>query len=262
MKTTGRPRQTFEQVLSSLRGERLRVLSYRSISVSYADRYAVSPQAFAQQMAWLAASGYKVIPIRDLLTGIRVGVTFYRTVALTFDGGLADFYAAALPVLRRHRFPAAVFVPAGLLGGRQPAGPSWPERQVMQAAQIYYAAEKGIEIGCLGVSGEDLTRMSPGDLVYELCDSLRFLRSLTGQPEMALAYPQGLGGRREAAAARTAGFSGAFLSDGMWGIGRDSDLFALGRTPVTQDLTLENFSRLVSGSADFSRLFARLIPDF
>jgi peptidoglycan/xylan/chitin deacetylase (PgdA/CDA1 family) len=84
----------------------------------------VAPEEFADQMAFLAASGL-VIGLDGLLTELRQGrVPRGGRVLITFDDAALDTYTLAWPVLRRLGLPATLFVPAGLLG----KGPFWWNR--------------------------------------------------------------------------------------------------------------------------------------
>jgi peptidoglycan/xylan/chitin deacetylase (PgdA/CDA1 family) len=72
---------------------------------------------FRAQMAYLRAFRYNVISLDQALDGLFNGGELPpRSVVLTFDDGYRNFRDHAFPVLRRHGFPATVFVVADLVG--------------------------------------------------------------------------------------------------------------------------------------------------
>jgi peptidoglycan/xylan/chitin deacetylase (PgdA/CDA1 family) len=89
-----------------------------------------------------------------------------KPVLITFDDGYADIAEFALPVLRRHRLAAVVFLvtdytgKANLWSGR--VGPG--KLQLLTAKQIREWAGCGIEFGSHSRSHPDLTTLAPQKL--------------------------------------------------------------------------------------------------
>jgi peptidoglycan/xylan/chitin deacetylase (PgdA/CDA1 family) len=103
------------------------VLAYHHVAAAgqAAPWVTVSPERFAEQMAYLAASRL-VVPMDQLLADVRRGrVPSGGHVVVTFDDAALDTCTTALPILRRHSIPATLFVPTGLVGR---AGPFWWDR--------------------------------------------------------------------------------------------------------------------------------------
>ena len=77
----------------------------------------VTPENFRRQMDYLDDAGYEVVPLDEVVQGIREGRKFSRrTVVITVDDGYRDNFVHAYPVLKRHEFPAAIFLVAGEIG--------------------------------------------------------------------------------------------------------------------------------------------------
>ena len=80
---------------------------------------------FARHMDYLARHR-RVVPLADLVAG-RIGKG-RAAVAITFDDGYTSVLDEAVPVLRRHGFPATCFVPTKWIGHATTCGVTrcWP----------------------------------------------------------------------------------------------------------------------------------------
>lgn len=97
------------------RRDRLAILTYHRVDTPDDDAYpgivSATPDAFAQQMAWLA-DGYHPIALSDLLARLDGGPALpRRAVMVTFDDAYACFPAHAWPAMRALGVPATMFVP-------------------------------------------------------------------------------------------------------------------------------------------------------
>jgi peptidoglycan/xylan/chitin deacetylase (PgdA/CDA1 family) len=193
-------------VLSPGPAIRVPILMYHYVRVNPEPRdslgaaLSVAPSDFAAQMDWLAQSGYHPITLDDLyafLSGAR-GLPS-RPIVLTFDDGYADFYYAALPVLRSHDFKAVAYVVSGFMGR-----PGY-----MSSAQVAEADRTGIQIGSHTVDHPNLTRQSFGSLGYELAASKQSLEQLLGHPVLSFCYPSGRFNPRVMSAVQAAGYQDA-----------------------------------------------------
>jgi len=103
----------------------LSVLSYHRVDRLAAcpmlsPRVTVTPEAFEQQMSFLATN-YHAISMPELIDTCRnKGTVPPRSVMVTFDDAYHDFAEHAWPILKRHDIPATLFVPT--------AFPDHPER--------------------------------------------------------------------------------------------------------------------------------------
>lgn len=97
---------------------RLLILMYHRILLSPDPLMPDIPDAstFDWQMA-LLAQVFRPLPLDEAVANLRAGTLPARSVCVTFDDGYADNLTVALPILRRHRVPATVFVAPGFLDG-------------------------------------------------------------------------------------------------------------------------------------------------
>ncbi|HMS62241.1 MAG TPA: polysaccharide deacetylase family protein [Solirubrobacteraceae bacterium] len=109
------------------------VLTYHGINANN-DRYSVSREEFARQMAMLDLSGYRSITIDQFLR-FRRGDTAGlppRPILITFDDGRLDSYRGADRILERHRFSAAMYVITGPMQEGNPFYLTWRELHRMR----------------------------------------------------------------------------------------------------------------------------------
>lgn len=84
----------------------------------------MSAASFAWQMAELAAN-FRCVPLSTLVADLRKGAIPPYTVSITFDDGYANNLSVALPILKKYKLPATVFLTAGYIGQDRLL---WPER--------------------------------------------------------------------------------------------------------------------------------------
>ncbi len=92
------------------------VLTYHSVSADqdwlpWARHIALTPQMFARHMDILVGMKVHVLALAEFVAARKNGkVLPLNSVVLTFDDGYLDNRVAALPILRRHKFRATMFV--------------------------------------------------------------------------------------------------------------------------------------------------------
>ncbi|MFJ5773455.1 polysaccharide deacetylase family protein [Streptomyces sp. NPDC093094] len=190
------------------------VAMYHSVDDCADDPYriTVTPDRLDGQLAWLRRRGLTGVSVRELLAA-RARGRADGLVGLTFDDGYADFVTAALPVLRRHRCNATLFVLAGRLGGENAWDPLGPRKPLLTADGIRRAAAQGVEIGSHGLAHLDLTEVPAPVLEAEVRESRALLSKLTGAPVSGFCYPYGFVDARAVAAVAGAGYTYACAID-------------------------------------------------
>lgn len=100
-----------------------------------ASNLTVTPAAFEAQMAYLAAHGYTVVPIARLPAYLEGREPMPRkAVVITIDDGYRSTYDVAYPILRKHRFPATVFLYTDFVGA--PDALTWAQMKEMSASGL------------------------------------------------------------------------------------------------------------------------------
>jgi peptidoglycan/xylan/chitin deacetylase (PgdA/CDA1 family) len=110
------------------------ILSYHRFGPR-ANTLTVTPQAFEAQMAYLAKAGYAVVPLARL-AGFLEGRESLppKAVVITIDDGYRSMYDVAFPILRKHRFPATVFLYSDFVG--VPDALTWAQMRELIASGL------------------------------------------------------------------------------------------------------------------------------
>jgi peptidoglycan/xylan/chitin deacetylase (PgdA/CDA1 family) len=99
---------------SGWRQRRLMILCYHSISLDdeyrWSGAYSMSPGMLAARFRMLREGNYNVLRLDDALHRLYEGTLPPRSVVLTFDDGMYDFYARAHPLLEEFGFPATLYL--------------------------------------------------------------------------------------------------------------------------------------------------------
>lgn len=155
------------------------------------DKMVVSPAAFAAQLDYLDRNDYRVVRLSDLiefLAGRRPLPK--RSVVITIDDGYASNYQYAYPLLKKHGFPATIFLYTDFAGAGDAL--SWAQMLEMLASGI-------IDIQAHSKSHANLTERLPGESeesYRERLDSEVFvprdiLRNKLSVQTLSYAYPYG-----------------------------------------------------------------------
>jgi glycosyltransferase involved in cell wall biosynthesis len=172
------------------------VLMYHAFSEGEEhDRYVISRRRFAQHLRLLRALRYRVLDFAELARMLAAGeAPPERAVVLTIDDGYADNLAIALPLLRRHRSPATVFLVSRRLGGVNdwtPDGAVAGRPLLSEAEARELAAAPEIAIGAHTRSHPRLTETAGAQRAEEIAGSGADLAELLGEPVPTFAYPYG-----------------------------------------------------------------------
>ncbi|HVM61582.1 MAG TPA: polysaccharide deacetylase family protein [Verrucomicrobiae bacterium] len=252
--------QPIQHAISGSKPAQLPILMYHSISqggenaVSPYYRTATCPSVFAEHMALLHAEGYRVATLSDGLKALqsrRNGGG--KTVVLTFDDGLRDFYTGAFPILRKYGQSASVFLPTAFIGDepRQFKGQecmTWRDARELRGA--------GIEIGSHTVNHPWLYDLGFDEIHAELANSKATIEDRLGCACESFAYPYAFPGADQSFVSR---FRDIVIRTGYrccatTVVGRmkpDDDVYRLKRLPVNSSDDLALFRAKLEGCYDW-----------
>ncbi|MGB2601825.1 MAG: polysaccharide deacetylase family protein [Candidatus Omnitrophota bacterium] len=206
------------------------ILMYHSISGDKTSSLNVTPENFARQVEFLNRGDYSVIPLDELVEGIRKEKKFSsKTVVITFDDGHEDNYLNAFPVLAKHKMTATIFLVAGYIGERE---------GYLKWDQVNLMKENGIDFGGHTVNNVYLPSIEDTrTLWWEVSGSKEIIKGETGEAPKYFCYPTGGFNAKIKNAVIRAGYKGACTTNR--GFDKlNKDVYELNRVKITNsDMT-------------------------
>jgi peptidoglycan/xylan/chitin deacetylase (PgdA/CDA1 family) len=231
----------------------VRVLMYHRVMPREGfDQLTVTPERFAEQMAWLKAR-CEVVSLSEAVCSLSAPPGGGRPrVAITFDDGYLDNLQHAVPVLQRLQLPATIFVTTAFCSQAMshPRYPAEGGRLHLTWDEVrQLAATPGITIGSHTATHPYLQRLAPQQARAEIADSRKQIEDQIGRRVEFFCYPSGDAGAREMALAREAGYTASVTVHP--GLNRPGiDLQALRRTEITQHDGALDFGLKLRGAYD------------
>jgi peptidoglycan/xylan/chitin deacetylase (PgdA/CDA1 family) len=151
----------------------------------------VTPAAFEAQMAYLATNGYAVVPMARLSAYLEGREPIPRkAVVITIDDGYRSTFDVAYPILRKHRFPATVFLYTDFVGA--PDALTWAQMKEMTASGL-------VDLQPHSKTHSNLTLRQNGEQEARYRERVRrevdapvdMIRSQLGLASLAYAFPYG-----------------------------------------------------------------------
>jgi peptidoglycan/xylan/chitin deacetylase (PgdA/CDA1 family) len=236
----------------------LRVLMYHKVNDLWPNPTTVPTSVFDAQMTLLGELGYVPVSLDAVLEHyLHRAPLPPKAVLLTFDDGYRDNLENAVPILRRHGFPAVLFVPIGFLDDARPLPHEeslrllgirnetvdWDELSELEAG--------GVRIESHGIGHRPLSELEPAEATREIALSKLRLEERLGREVEAFAFVKGsLADYRpeHASLVQQAGYKVAFTS--VSGANTSaSDRFRLRRYNV-EPYPARTFELVLAGACD------------
>jgi peptidoglycan/xylan/chitin deacetylase (PgdA/CDA1 family) len=225
------------------------ILAYHHFGPTVADSMTVTTPVFEQQLGWLTQHGYRVIPLRTLVDGLRgAGApTSGHVVVITVDDGHRTVYSELFPLIRKHHLPVTLFIYPSAISNASYAL-TWEQIAEMAATGL-------VDIQSHTVwhpnFKHEKAKLSPADyrafVQMQLVRSRKTLTAHGGRDVDMLAWPFGLYDPDLERAASEAGYVAAFSIDRRPACPGD-DLMALPRYLMTDQDRGIRFAAIVEAA--------------
>jgi len=229
---------TFETTGSSLV---LPILMYHRLAELDADAtelqrtWTVKPDAFAEQMRYLARQGYHSIAPSDLYAYWQDQVPLPpKPIMITMDDGYADLYTVAMPVFLETGLRPVLFIMPKVLG----------YGMYIDWDQLQELVDIGCTIGCHSYDHKNLRELDKEGLRYEIIDSRKTLEERLGTTIDSFCYPYGSYDQRTLDLLVEDGYTTGFTLNPTYYQRADSPLL-LGRLRVDYDMSIDAFVELL-----------------
>lgn len=224
------------------------ILCYHVVETPADTHFTLSRSTFDRQMAYLAAAGYRVIPLSmlgDYVNGKRKTLP-RNAVVLTIDDGWRSTYTEFFAVTRRYGFPFTAFIYPKFIG---------QGRFALTWDQVREMSDAGVEIESHAFSHPFLARSRARFssshyaqwLASELIDSKRAIEEQTGRPVRYLAYPYGDFDSTVVAQTRAAGYDGA-VTVSFGPVRKGDDSYRLNRVVIERNTSFTRFREMLGAS--------------
>ncbi len=225
------------------------VLIYHRVGGGSGTEVDLSPQAFDEQMAWLAGTG-RVVSLDDAVdrldpSGASDAGEGEDPVVITFDDGTADLADVATPILERHGVPATVylatkFVDEGIAFPDDGTPLSWSAVRDMAATGL-------VTFGSHTHGHLLLDRLPPAEAADELDRSRQLIEQHVGAPAHHFAYPKAVAASPEVEPLVRERYRSAALGGNRPNAFGGTDVHRLARTAIQVSDGNEYFVRKARG---------------
>jgi peptidoglycan/xylan/chitin deacetylase (PgdA/CDA1 family) len=206
----------------------------------------VTDAVFEQQLDWLTAHRYRILPLRSVVAALRGDLALSPpAAAITIDDGHASQYSQLYPIIRQRRIPVTLFIYPSAIS-RASYALTWGQLADMLKSGL-------VEVQSHTYWHPDFRKekasRSPEDyrafVDFQLSRSKAVLEDRLGIKVDMLAWPFGIHDPELEAAAARAGYKAAFAFKGG-PAHRGGDPFAISRIPVSDAARGAGFAALLT----------------
>lgn len=145
----------------------------------------VSINDFEKHLRYLSENNFQVLSLSEALDYLESDEPVRKTVVLTIDDGYKSFYENALPLLRKYKMPATMFINTETVGGKD----------YMNWTQLKEIMKANVEIGnhththAYFLNEDETTRYTTFE--NEINESQKIITENLGVKPILFAYPYG-----------------------------------------------------------------------
>jgi peptidoglycan/xylan/chitin deacetylase (PgdA/CDA1 family) len=219
--------------------------------------YTTTPEAFRDQMAWVADEGYTTLTVHELQQALEGTAPLPpRPLVITFDDGLADFARHALPVLADHGHRCTMFVTTAVTWHSRPM--ALGGRTTLSRSEVAGLPGLGVEVGGHSHDHLQLDLLPTPRVASQVRVCKDQLEQTVGGEVTSFAYPHGYFRSTTRRLVREAGFTAACAVKNRLSHEAD-DPWALARVMLTADQSVP-FLRRAIGDQDLPTAGSRERP--
>jgi peptidoglycan/xylan/chitin deacetylase (PgdA/CDA1 family) len=231
---------------------RVPVLLYHSISdrpPPFIAGFAVTPADFECHLDLAAERGCTPLTVSAFADVLRGRAPLpRRALVMTFDDGVADFCAAALPALQARAVAATLYVPTGLLpGSPQRVHLASVGEALLDWSQLAEIDAAGVELGAHSHTHPHLDTLRTAAARDEIRRSKALLEDELGHEVRTFAYPNGYSSTRVRRLVAEAGFGSACAVKNAFSSPADDPL-AIARLMLTSATTVDDVRAWLDGT--------------
>ncbi len=191
----------------------------------------ISLELFEKHLAFLKDNEYKVLTFSDAVDYVQNPEAPYheKVACITIDDGYKTFINNGLPLLKKYKFPATVFINSESVGGGT----------YMDWAELKQIHEQGIEIGNHSDSHAYFVNIPESERIKQFKEDIQIcqdaIQQHLGFTSNIFAYPYGEFDPAMKAALKSMGFKAAAAQNS--GVMYNHDLLAIPRFPMAGPYT-------------------------
>ena len=224
--------------------DRAAILMYHSIATTE-HFFSVSLKDFEWQMNHLSEEHMPVISLKDLVVRLTSKKELGGSIAVTFDDGYRNNFTDAFPILKRHNFPATIFVATEKIGSSDARGFARLTPEDMREM----GASGLIDIEPHTHTHPHLSRASHEVQRKEIVESKRIVEGIVQKKCTLFAYPYGDFSEETVDIVTEEAFDAAVsVIEGT--VHKGSNLYHLPRNSIDHSTTFSQFCGKISTAVD------------
>lgn len=227
------------------------VLCYHRCGEKVTDSMTIKTKAFAEQLEWLKANGYTVIPLQtaaDYLNG-KIKSIPPKSIVITADDGHKSVYSDMAPLIKKYKVPVTLFIYPSAISNAKYAM-TWDQLRELEATKLFHVESHTYWHPNFKREKKMLSPEEYEKSVHaQLYKSKATLEKKMGHPIKYLAWPFGIYDDELLIRAKEAGYEMAFTIDHHHAKASEP-LMAKSRYMIIDAYNLKRFESISSGKED------------